>query len=370
SRRGATNIAKLVQDDLRNAQWTPVDRDLLDAEVRVAVRMPWAEGPCAVILVEGSTTPGFLGAFLPASEVWLAPLVAVLLTVLIALVPVVRRLERLIAAVEASAAGGFVAPPEVAGHDEVAALSRAFTAASAEVGRQLAARDDRERALREFLSNTTHDVMLPLTVLMQHLAVARAGLEDDAPLRAPVVGAIDEAHYIAALIQNLSAVARLDVVEPRLELGPVDLNAVVDRVVARHRAMAVERGVELVSGVPEAPVLVDADLTFIEQAVSNVVYNAIHYNRVDGHVAVVLDRTSPGFLLRVLDDGPGIPGAELHRLVERGFRGNAARGRGTSGHGLGLHITHTVAKLHGFGLEFENRPEGGLQVSLHGPAAV
>lgn len=350
------------QDNLRKGRWVALQRSLLEARVEVAVPTPWLEGPCAVLVARGTTTPGFLGAFLPASEVWLAPLAAVLLTVLLALVPVARRLERLAEAVQASASRGFVDAPAVRGADEVAAVGRAFAAASREVRRQLAARDDRERALREFIANTTHDVMVPIAVLMQHLAVLR----EKGPDSEPLAGAMNEAHYIAALLQNLAAAARLDVVEPELSRSSVDLCDLVARVTARHRTIAVERGVELVSGVPELSLTVEADPTLIEQAVSNVVYNAIHYNRRGGHVAVVLDTAQPGFQLRVLDDGPGIRATELSRLAERGFRGDAARGRTGSGHGLGLHITHEVARLHGYSLEFRNRDEGGLEVELRG----
>jgi signal transduction histidine kinase len=214
--------------------------------------------------------------------------------------------------------------------------------------------------------------MIPLTVLTQHLASLRAGVRtrEPAELDEVVARAMDEAHYLAALIHNLSVAARVDVAEPRLERAAIDLNARVARVVARHRPVAAERGIELDSGVPEAPVIAAADLTLLEQAVSNVVYNAIRYNRRGGHVAVVLDGDDGRFVLRVLDDGPGIPPPDLGSLIRRGFRSDAARTRttgGHGGHGIGLHITHTVAKLHAYQLVFKNREPSGLEVELTGP---
>lgn len=344
--------------------WTARPDGLLSSSIVIAARMPWSDGPCALVVTTGSTTPGFLGAVLPEGPLWMAPLLAVALTSLIALVPVVRRLERLTAAVRSGPIAELRAPP-VEGADEVATLAHAFARAANEVRAQLAAREDRERALREFLANTTHDVMVPLTVLMQHLATLRA----EAP-SAAVREAMAEADYIAALLQNLSAAARLDHGTPTLDRAPVDLGELVGRVVARHRSLAEKRDVELTSGVPEAPLFAFADLTLLEQALSNLVYNAIHYNEPQGHVAVVLDREADRFHLAVLDDGPGIPEAELSRLAERGFRGDAARRRGAAGHGLGLHITHTVAQLHGYPLTFAPRDGGGLQVSLHGEATA
>ncbi|MFY0583466.1 sensor histidine kinase [Cystobacter fuscus] len=118
---------------------------------------------------------------------------------------------------------------------------------------------------------------------------------------------------------------------------------------------------------PEPPVLVLGDDILIEQAVSNVIYNAVRYNARGGHVAVVLER-EPGatFRLRVLDDGPGIPEHELPHILERHVRGDAARTRGPGGHGLGLAIASRVTVLHGWSLKLGRSEYGGLQVDFLG----
>jgi two-component system, OmpR family, sensor histidine kinase BaeS len=120
--------------------------------------------------------------------------------------------------------------------------------------------------------------------------------------------------------------------------------------------------------VPEAPLWVAGDVTLLEQALSNAIHNAVRYNREGGHVAVVLE-SLPGqrFALRVTDDGPGIPEAERARLLERYFRGNAARSRDPEGRGLGLSIAFRVAQLHGWQLSLSQAAGGGLQVDLEGP---
>jgi signal transduction histidine kinase len=260
----------------------------------------------------------------------------------------------------------------VGGDDEVAELARAFDAAARQVRSELAEKDRRERALREFLANTTHDVMIPLTVLQGHLARLRAELGTGKPIeRAALAAAMDEAHYIGALIGNLALAAQLDSHSPELHRGPVDLSALVTRVVARHRPIARQLAVELDSALPASGVSVDADVTMLEQAVSNVVYNAVRHNVSGGHVAVILQAPSAmSVRLSVIDDGPGVDAAEFSRLVERGFRGNAARTRSPHGQGLGLDITRRVAELHGLKLSFQASEYGGLQVELSGERAA
>jgi signal transduction histidine kinase len=134
--------------------------------------------------------------------------------------------------------------------------------------------------------------------------------------------------------------------------------------------LARQRAIDLDFALPEEPLWVHGDVTLIEQAVSNVVHNAVRYNREGGHVVAILERQNgqcEGFCLRVLDDGPGVSDTLLSRLAERHFRTDEARSRHPGGLGLGLHIAGTVAEAHGFTLDFKRSEFGGLEVDFHGP---
>ncbi|MBX7078239.1 MAG: HAMP domain-containing histidine kinase [Nannocystaceae bacterium] len=338
-------------------------------EVEIVLRAPWPGSRCAIVVARGTKEP-WLGAILPPTRVWLAPIAVVLLAVVLAVGPFVRRIRRLTTAVERQAAAGYAEgeAPRPSGGDEVDALARAFAAAGREVQAQLAAKDRRERALREFLDDTTHDVMIPLTVLQGHLATLRDG-GTDAPLdRATLGAAMQESHYIGSLLHNLAIAAKLDTERPELQRAPVDLGALVERVAARHRPISAQLGVALEHTVPEPPRWAHADVTLLEQALGNLVYNAIRHNRAGGHVAVFVDDVAPDrFVLHVLDDGPGIAAAELDAVRERGVRGDAARTRGTGGRGLGLDIATRVCELHGYALRMAAASGGGLHVEVEGP---
>lgn len=350
------------------------------SKVRVLVRTPWATGPCAYLLGDGTTAPGWRAAILPASRWWLLPSLAVIVVVLLAVWPVVRRLRRLTRAVERSAADGFGSPIAIDGaldgqdhgNDEVAALARAFAAAAREVAAQLAAKDQRERALRDFLANTTHDVAIPLTVLQGRLATMRRAQVAGEPVPAELVShAIEDAHHLGALIHNLGAAAKLEAGEPEIVRAPVDLGGVVRRCVARHQPLSDLLGVDLQAAVPEAPLFTLGDVTLLEEAIGNVIYNAIHYNERGGHVAVVLDPLPPGrYSLAVADDGPGLAPGEAAHLFERAFRGQGARARKPAGRGLGLDIAKRVADTHAMTLTAEEPEEGGLRISFEGAVAA
>ncbi len=298
--------------------------------------------------------------------------------------PVLRRLRQLTSDVRRSAETHYATPVPTTGGDEVTSLAVAFNDAGAEVRRHLIELQHREDSLRQFVANTAHDVGLPLTVLQGHLAdLEAASTSSSADLKVRgydghhtdgrhtdghhtdlIRSAMREAHYLGSLIRNLNAATRLDAVGTPIEKHPVDLAALVERVVARHSVVARARQVELNYAVPEAPITKLADVTLLEQAVGNLVDNAIRHNREGGHVAIVLDRADGGFTLTVTDDGPGVAEADLARLTERWFRADDARTRRPDGQGLGLAIAAESVKRLGFTLAFSRPTEGGLRAEM------
>ncbi len=339
--------------------------------LEVAVRMPWNTGPCAIVLArrieiagEGPTPFGRFGV--PAM------LAAVLvMTTLFAFLPFVRRVRGLTAGVERSASSGYAEPVGARGADELSDLGRAFDVAAARVREQIERLERRERSLRDFVENTTHDVMLPLTVLQGHLvALEKLASASDPSEVARIREAQEEAHYLGALLENLGAAARLEANELPLTRHRVSLNRLVERAVSRQSRIARGKGIELDHALPGEEVLAEADVTLFERAVSNLVHNAVAHGREGGHVAVALEIVGDRFRVRVLDDGPGVSDEELVRLAERSYRTEAARRRHPTGTGLGLSIAKEVCERHGFEFELRRAEAGGLEAILSGPRAI
>jgi signal transduction histidine kinase len=329
-----------------------------------ALATSWTGGPCTYALVIMPTPPPLasfasliLGALLligvPAGALW------------IALAQPVARIRTLAAGVREMAAKRYETSVPVKGGDEIAELGHAFNKASAVVRAHVADVERRERALRDFVAHTTHDVALPLSVLLGHVA----SLREQAPGGAAgetVAAIAQETQYISSLLSNLEAVARLESDAALHERHPVDLVALVERVAARHRGVASSMGVDFNHSTPDQPVWTLGDVTLIEQAVNNLVHNAIQYNHAGGHVALVLETNANRFALRVSDDGPGVADRDLARLGESRFRSEDARSRRPNGTGLGLSIARDVARRHGFELILANRPEVGFEAVLSG----
>lgn len=323
------------------------------AEERVLVPLPFGSQRCAAAVLVRPRQPG--ASLRSRLGVTFLVVFAVVVAGLVSAGPVVARLVRLRRAVET---GDLGAAP--VGRDEIAELTAAFRAREATIESQLATLEARERALREHLAATSHDLLLPMTVLKGHLAALRDAPGDEGALR----GALEEGHYLEALVRDLNAEARLST--GQLSLADVDLTALVERVRDRHAPIAKAGGRHFEAAVPERPLVVRGDPTLLEQLVSNLVHNALRHGCDGGHVALTLDETSEGFSMRVLDDNEGVDDALVARLGERGFRADAARTRSPEGLGLGLHVAREVAARHGFTLTFAKNDPTGLSVSLSG----
>jgi len=281
------DVAVSRSDDPRRAQ--------------VAVRMPWQEGPCAVVLMRAKGPPRwFSGAVLmPALLVALV----VIMVALFAAGPLVRRVRQLTESVRRLGSDA-ESPIEIDGNDEIAELGAAFEQSRQTIQAQLASLRDREAALRNYIANTTHDVMLPLSVLQGHLVSLQQRIEAGETLDAnAIVPSIEESQYLGSLLHNLNAAARLEATEGLAHRHTVNLNTLVERVVERHRPVASRKHVALEMAVPERAVELEGDLTLLEQALGNLVQNAVRYNRAGGHIAVVLRGDSRSWSLDVIDDG-------------------------------------------------------------------
>ena len=331
----------------------------------VLVHMPWATGPCATVVACREMGHAPQPRWMPLAFDLMLPLGVATLSLLLTIGPTVRRIRRLTSEVSRSARERYNGAITLTGGDEISGLAQAFVDAGHEIRTHMQEQQLRETALRDFLENTTHDVMIPLTVLQGHLSALQAQIAAPGGADvATVTSACNEAHYIAALLHNLSVVAKLEASRPQHIREPVDLNALITRVAARHAPVARQRGIILEYAVPAQVVFVQGDVTLLEQAVSNLVYNAVRYNQAGGHVAAILEEHANMRRVRVVDDGPGIAADDMTRLLERHQRGNGARARHPSGQGLGLNIALRVCAWHGFALILSKSEFGGLQADI------
>ena len=203
-----------------------------------------------------------------------------------------------------------------------------------------------ERFRREFVADVSHEIKTPLTGILG--AVDLLGDEKlPAAARNRLLGMVKgESTRLNALVQGILALARLERDDFGLNAAPTDVALLVREAVARFRDEATKAGVALGCRVPDGPEWARVDAQLVEQALANLIRNAIRHSG-SKTVAVTLAAEGKSLSFAVEDRGVGIPAEHRARVFERFHRVDAARASSTGGTGLGLAIVRRIARLHG-----------------------
>lgn len=226
--------------------------------------------------------------------------------------------------------------------------------------------------IRTRLRLLDHDAHQQVASALQMCLEEAAREAHDADTRAIAEDALEQALYVTALTQNLHIASQFREAVGLDDEGVADLLAIVNRVGVRFRFIGRRHGVEVNVALPDEPVFVEGDATAMEQAIANLVHNAVsHRDEGGGHIAVVLEpEGAESFVLRICDDGPGMSAEALRRATERGARGPAAATTAPGGSGLGLSIVQQVCDRVAWALSFAPLQPHGLEVTLRGRRLV
>ncbi len=244
--------------------------------------------------------------------------------------------------------------------DEIARLAETMNAMLDRLGQAFA----RERRL---LDDASHELRTPLAVLRTELDLALRQSRTREELQAALASAAQESDRLNRLADNLLVLARLNRGAALLKRSPVDLSDIVAHCGQRFEAAAATKGVALAVAA-RAGLEAEVDELRIEQAIDNLLVNAIAHTPKGGRIELVVARDAPRtFAIIVSDTGPGFPPDFLPKAFEQFSRADSARARDTGGAGLGLAIVLEVAKAHGGSARIENLPSGGARVTVTVP---
>ncbi|MCX4307858.1 MAG: ATP-binding protein [Acetatifactor sp.] len=199
---------------------------------------------------------------------------------------------------------------------------------------------------QEFVSNVSHELRTPITsmkVLADSLITQKdVPLEVYQEFMGDIAAEIEREDKI---INDLLSLVKMDRKSADLNISEVDVNALVELIMRRLRPIAMRRDIQLVYE-SIRPVTAEVDEVKLTLALSNLVENAIKYNKEHGFVKVTLDADHQFFTVQVADSGVGIPEDELEHIYERFYRVDKSRSREIGGTGLGLSITKSVILMH------------------------
>jgi signal transduction histidine kinase len=245
---------------------------------------------------------------------------------------------------------------------EVAELSSAFVAMSAELRASLQQQAAIEDERRMFVSAIAHDLRTPLFSLRGYLEGLDQGLATTPQKAAQYVRVCREkADVLERLIADLFAYARIEYLEQTLQREPLALGTLLGRAVEGRRREAGAQGVTLRLDQPQPTCMVEGDQHLLGRAVENLLDNALRHTRPGGEIEVQWWTDGDRAMFTVADSGPGIAPRDLPHVFEPMYRADPSRSRETGGTGLGLAISRRILRAHGGDLSAANRVAGGAE---------
>lgn len=225
----------------------------------------------------------------------------------------------------------------------------------------------REEYRKDFLGNVSHELKTPLFTVQGYLETLLDGAMDDKSIRKKYIvranKAVDRLIYI---VKDLDLITKLEVGDLSLEKTTFDIIKLIEGVFELLEMKAAKKNIILTFDTNyDEPILVIADKEKIQQVLTNLLVNSIKYGYDDGTTEVsVEDLVKNKVIIRVTDNGEGIPKQHIPRLFERFYRVDQSGSRREGGSGLGLAIVKHIIEAHGEKIYIESVEDVGSEFSF------
>lgn len=228
-----------------------------------------------------------------------------------------------------------------------------------------------ENIRRDFVSNVSHEIKTPITLIKGFVETLIQDSDDCPDQARRFLGIIDKhVNRLEAIIEDLLKLSRIERESERMEivLEKGSITEVIQTAIDLCQPKAIEKGIQIGFDCQQ-DLTVRMDPPLMEQAVVNLLDNAIKYSHPEGKIWIEVLPSGSNIEIRVKDQGIGIPKEHLPRLFERFYRVDKARSRQLGGTGLGLAIVKHIVQAHKGTVGVVSAPGEGTTFTLHLPRA-
>jgi heavy metal sensor kinase len=219
---------------------------------------------------------------------------------------------------------------------------------------------------KQFTADASHELRTPLAVLMSEAQTVLARERSAGEYREAVAFCLAAAQQMRRLTESLLQLARLDAGQDPIARGAFDLADAARVCLERVRSLAAARNIQIHTDL--APARAEGDMEQLEQVITNLLTNAIHYNQDGGEIRLSTSSEPAAAVLTVADTGPGIAETDLPHIFERFYRADKSRARADGRNGLGLAISKAIVDAHGGGIEVATHVGAGTSFTIRLPA--
>jgi two-component system phosphate regulon sensor histidine kinase PhoR len=228
-----------------------------------------------------------------------------------------------------------------------------------------------DQVRRDFVANVSHELRTPLSILRGYIETL---LDSPTPREELTrILRVMERHSdrLELLVEDLLTLAQLESGNPNLQMETVDLSSFLPEMVRDWEKKLTRKQLKIIVDLPTELSPISVDRTRLQEALYNLLDNAVKYSREHGEIRVSARRREGELELAVSDDGIGIAKEDLPRIFERFYRADKARSPDkVSGTGLGLAIVKHIAQLHGGRVEAESEFDKGTTIRVVLPTAM
>jgi two-component system phosphate regulon sensor histidine kinase PhoR len=222
-----------------------------------------------------------------------------------------------------------------------------------------------ERMRRDFVANVSHEFKTPLTAIRGYTETLLGGALEDRNTAIDFLRIVERnARHLESLVSDLLTLARLEAELPA-SLETVQVKALIEEQISLRQIAIRERNLQVTSACGDIDLSVDR--VRLVTAVSNLIDNAVYYNRPSGEIHINGATENGSFVLSISDTGEGIPSTDLQRIFERFYRVDKARTRESGGTGLGLAIVKHAIESQGGSISVFSKLGVGSKFSIRLP---
>jgi two-component system, OmpR family, phosphate regulon sensor histidine kinase PhoR len=227
-----------------------------------------------------------------------------------------------------------------------------------------------EAVRKEFVANVSHELRTPLSIITGYLeTLIEGGTNQETNLRF-LRTMHKHAQRLNLLIEDLLALSQLESRKISLHFEAVDLSESVHRVLEQLDSRIREGGAIVSTRIPKNLPRVEADAFRIDQALHNLLDNALkHSNKSGARISIEAFCETTAVVVNISDDGVGIPLGDQPHIFERFYRVHKDRSRDAGGTGLGLSIVKHIVQAHGGSITVQSRPGAGAAFVMSLPVS-
>jgi two-component system, OmpR family, sensor kinase len=220
---------------------------------------------------------------------------------------------------------------------------------------------------KRLLADASHELKTPLTMMRLDLDKLRfAGDETQCDLHVQShERMIEQVLRMERLVKSLLDLSALEMVSAAGK-DPIDLVEILSALIADYRLLAKQRNIQIEVNLPDRLEVI-ADAEKLNRAFSNILDNAVKYNKDGGQIEVDGDPSDGSLTITISNTGPGVSESEIPKVFDQFYRVEQSRSLRYGGSGLGLSIVRRIVELHGGNIEFNSQPGGLTQVIVRLP---